>query len=189
MHITAFLSAVHASLRLFMFGALLASSSSTWRSAKSQSGCLPCGSLLTNRQRQSATLLRHVGCQSFGCQRNTAACNQSSPHGSGVADAILPLDETQQSTACPSAAVKQRRPSPGCRRVAESLQTVFIGMPRHRESVMQQSSISRGFEVCVFSTPSTACTSLTGRSSGHQYLPASIGSLRAAHSGAAYLWR
>jgi hypothetical protein len=44
-------------------------------------------------------------------------------------------------------------------------------------------------EVCVFSTPSTARTSLTVRSSGHQYLPASIGSLRAAHSGAAYLWR
>jgi len=31
--------------------------------------------------------------------------------------------------------------------------------------------------------------SLTGRSSGHQYLLASIGTLRAAHSGAAYLGR
>ncbi len=52
--------AVHASLRYFRFGALQASSSATWRSAKPQSGCLPRGSLLTNQLRQSATRHRLV---------------------------------------------------------------------------------------------------------------------------------
>jgi hypothetical protein len=189
MHAAAFLFAVQASLHLSRFGASVASIVATQRFAKSQSGCLSYGSLLTNRRRQSATHLRHVGSQSFGCQRNTAACNHSSLHGSGVEEAILPLDETQQSTACPSAAVKQKRPSPGCRRMAESLQTVFIGMPRHRESVMQPASISHSFEVSVLSPTLASVRSLTQRSSGHQYLPASIGTLRATHSGAAYLGR
>ncbi len=52
--------AVHASLRYFRFGALQASSSATWRSAKPQSGCLSCGSLPTNQLRQSATRHRLV---------------------------------------------------------------------------------------------------------------------------------
>ncbi len=60
MHTKAFLSAAHASLRVFRFGALLASSSSTWRAAKPQSGCLSCGSLLTSQLRQSATGHRYV---------------------------------------------------------------------------------------------------------------------------------
>ncbi len=54
---------------------------------------------------------------------------------------------------------------------------------------MQALNIFLGFEACVFSSPSPARPRLTGRSSGHQYLPASIGTLRASHSGAAYLGR
>ncbi len=51
----AFLSAAPTSVRVFRFGASLPSSSATWLSAKSQSGCLTYGSLLTSQQRQSAT--------------------------------------------------------------------------------------------------------------------------------------
>jgi len=63
-------------------------------------------------------------------------------------------------------------------------------------AVMQSPNILLGFGVCVFSTPSTARTSLTGRSSRRQYWPwlrHFIGQywypphLRC--SGAAYLWR
>ena len=67
MHAMAFLSAVHASLRNFRFGVSLASSSVTWRTAMSQSGCLTSGSLLTCQRRQSAIL------QSFMAGRPTAA--------------------------------------------------------------------------------------------------------------------
>ncbi len=39
-HTTAFSYVVHASVRVFRFGALRTSSSATWRAAQSQSGCL-----------------------------------------------------------------------------------------------------------------------------------------------------
>ncbi len=54
MHAMAFLSVAQASPRLSRFGASLAPSSATWRSANSQSGCLSSGSLLTSQRRQSA---------------------------------------------------------------------------------------------------------------------------------------
>jgi len=60
MHATAFLSAVQASLRHFRFGISLAEGVATWRFAKSQSGRLPCGSLLTNQWLQSAIHHRFV---------------------------------------------------------------------------------------------------------------------------------
>jgi len=78
MRAMAFLFAVHASLRGFRFGVSLVSSSATWRSAKSQSCCLSCGSLLTTVQRQSATHHRQVGRPSCGGQLNIAACHQPS---------------------------------------------------------------------------------------------------------------
>ncbi len=67
MHAIAFLSAVHASLHCFKFGVLPGSSSATWRSAKSQSGCLTYGSLLTSQLRRSAIR------QSFVAGRPAAA--------------------------------------------------------------------------------------------------------------------
>lgn len=91
--------------------------------------------------------------------------------------------------ACPSAAAQKAAHRNATLRMAESLQTVFACIPRHRESVMQPACISHGFEVGVFSSALASVRSLTQRSSGHQYLPASIGTLRAAHSGAAYLGR
>jgi len=63
----AFLSAAPASMRSFRFGASPASSFATWRRAKSQSGCLTYGSLLTSQRRQSATHHRQlVACPPAG---------------------------------------------------------------------------------------------------------------------------
>ncbi len=56
-------------------------------------------------------------------------------------------------------------------------------------AAMPRPSINKRSQVLAASAPSPTLTCLTGRSSGHQYLPASIGTLRAAHSGAAYLGR
>jgi len=50
-------SAAQASTHVLMFGASLANGFATWRDAIAQSGCLSCGSLLTNQLRQSA--IRH----------------------------------------------------------------------------------------------------------------------------------
>jgi hypothetical protein len=100
MHATAFLSTAHTSLRVFRFGASPSSSSATWRTAKSQSRCLSCGSLLTKQLRRSATrhrplvagpsagngnhVPRHlsachhqVGRASFGAQRRETALPRS----------------------------------------------------------------------------------------------------------------
>jgi hypothetical protein len=49
--------AARASVHVLMFGALLANGFATRRGAIAQSGCLPCGSLLTDQRRQSA--MRH----------------------------------------------------------------------------------------------------------------------------------
>ncbi len=188
MHAMAFPFAAHASVRVFRFGASLASSSATWRSAKSQSGCLSCGSLLTNQRRQSAT--RH----SFVAVRPTAA------------SARLGALASQRTTAR-SRGVRHRchalEPSRLVGRCAQAVTTMVcrhrpksFGSVQNAETTNSQGSEAmamprniKAAEVCVFSTPSPALRSLTGRSSGHQYLPASIGTLRAAHSGAAYLGR
>ena len=73
MHAKAVFTAVHASVRLFMFGASLPSSSATWRAATSQSGWLSRGSLLTKQLRQSATRHCLVGCPSVGGLRVATA--------------------------------------------------------------------------------------------------------------------
>ena len=72
------------------------------------------------------------------------------------------------SAASPSAAVKRIRSSQVSARVAESLQTVFIGMQRHRESVMHKPNINIHRQFGVFSSAFASVTSLTGRSTGHQ---------------------
>ncbi len=77
MHAKAVFTAVHASVRLFMFGASLPSSSATWRAATSQSGCLSRGSLLTKQLRQSATRHRLVGRPSIGGLRVETALQRS----------------------------------------------------------------------------------------------------------------
>ena len=87
--------------------------------------------------------------------------------------------------ACPSAAVKQKIGWPGWACVAKSRTTIINGMPRHRESVMQQPNIEHGFGVCVLSTPSPALPSLTLRSRGRRPIP----SLRPRLVGASELQR
>ena len=188
MHAMAFLSAIQASLRGFRFGASLASSSATWRVAKSQSGCLTYGSLLTIQRRQSAIR------KSFMAGRPAAASaalgalasQRTTAHSRGIRHRCLALEFGRFVGRCEQAvttmAYRHRPKSFGSVQNAatsNSQGSAAMAMPRNIKAA--------GF--CVFSTPSPARTSLTGRSSGHQYLPASIGSLRATHSGAAYLWR
>ncbi len=170
MHAEAFLSVAQASPRWFKFGALGSSSMATRCLAKPQSGCLSYGSLRTAQPRQSATRHRQlVACPSAGTgdhvPRNLAACH----HQAGRAS----FGAQRRETALP-------RPTSIRQNLWKSNQGSVV---------MQWPSIKSSAQVGVFSTPSPTRTRLTGRSSGHQYLPASIGTLRASHSGAAYLWR
>ncbi len=169
-HTTAFSSAVHASVRVFRFGALIASRSATGRAAQSQSGCLSYGSPLASQPRQSATRHRQlVACPSAGngdhVPRHLSACH----HQAGRAS----FGAQRRATTLP-------RPTSIRQNLWKSNQGSVV---------MQWPSIKSSAQVGVFSTPAPTRTRLTGRSSGHQYLPASIGTLRAAHSGAAYLGR
>ena len=170
MHATAFLSAAHASVRVFRFGVSLPSSSATWRSAKSQSGCLPYGSPLASQPRQSATHHRQlVACPAAGNGDHVPRHLSARDHQVGRAS----FGAQRRETALPRlTSIRQNL----CKSNQGSV-------------VMQWPSIKSSAQVGVFSTPSPTRTCLTGRSSGHQYLPASIGSLRASHSGAAYLGR
>ncbi len=152
MHAMAFPSAAHASLRGFRFGVSMASSSATRRSAKSQSGCLSCGSLLTNQRRQSATCdQRVVACPLAGngdhVPRQLSACH----HQVGCAS----FGAQRRETALPrTASIRQNH----CKSKQGSV-------------VMQGPSIKPSKQSGVFSTPSPTLRSLTGRSSGHQQGP------------------
>ena len=170
MRATAFLSAAPTSVRVFRFGALLPSSSATLRSAKSQSGCLSYGSLLTKQPGQSATRHRQlVACPAAGNGDHVMRCLSACDHQVGRAS----FGAQRRETALPRPiSIRQN-----------------LWKSNQGSVVMQWPSIKSSAQVGVFSTPSPTRTRLTGRSSGHQYLPASIGSLRASHSGAAYLGR
>ncbi len=171
MHGMAFLSAAHASLRGLRFGVSMASSSAMWRSAKSQSGCLSCGSRLTNQRRKSATCGQrvvacplagngdHVPRQLFACQHQVGRAS----FGAQRRETALP----------PPTSIRQN-----------------LWKSNQGSTAMQRPSvIAHVQQACLFSPALAPVPSLTGRSSGHQYLLASIGTLRAAHSGAAYLER
>jgi len=188
MHAEAFLSVAHAALRCSRFGALLASILSTWRSAKSQSGCLSYGSLLTNQQRQSATRHRYVAGRpaAASARLGALASQRTTARSRGIRHRCLALELGWLVGRCARAVTTMV-----CRPRPKSFDSVQNAARSNSQgsAAMAMPRNTKAAGVCVFSTPSTARTSLTGRSSGHQYLPASIGSLRAAHSGAAYLWR
>jgi len=166
----AFLSTVHASLRGFRFGVSLASSFATWRTARSQFGCLSYGSLLAKQQHRSATRHRQlVACPSAGngdhVPRNLSACH----HQVGRAS----FGAQRRETALPRPTSIRQNP----------------WKSNQGNAAMHRPSINSKAQVSVFSAALASVTRLTQRSSGHQYLPASIGTLRASHSGAAYLGR
>ena len=169
-------------------GASVSRRHATGRSVHAQSGCLPCGSLLTNQLRQSAIR------QSFMAGRPTAASaslgalasQRTTAHSRGIRHRCLALEFVRLVGRCEQAVTTM-----ACRPRPKSFGSVQ-NAARSNSQGSSAMAMPRNFKaagVCVFSMPSPARTSLTGRSSGHQYLPASIGSLRAAHSGAAYLWR
>ena len=119
-------SAAHASKHVLMFGASLANSFAAWRGAIAQSGCLSFGSLLANQRRQSA--IRHcIGGLSLLKAASESWRHAINTHGTKQ---HRQSKAAKWRAACPSAAVKQKCSSPGWCRVAESLQTIFIGMPR-----------------------------------------------------------
>ena len=152
MRATAFPSATHASLRVFRFGASLPSSSATWRAAKSQSGCLPFGSLLTNQQRQSATRHGILGFQSFGCQRKVQ-CRGKPPHAHRAVVA-------NATTACLCQVGRGK----------EWLQNANTTNSQGSAAMAMPSNINV-CQVSVFSPALAPVRSLTGRSSGHQQGP------------------
>jgi hypothetical protein len=78
-----------------------------------------------------------------GGQRIMASRDQHSGHGSEVCESTSPVEGCKWRAACPSAAVKQKCSSPGSCRVAESLQTMFIGMPRQGISHAAVKHLSR----------------------------------------------
>ena len=73
-------SAAHTLKPHFMFGASVSMRRATGRYANAQSGCLPFGSLLTARRRQSATRHCQVGRPSFGGQRTIRADRKNPRH-------------------------------------------------------------------------------------------------------------
>ena len=183
-HSMAFLAAAQASLRCFRFGISMASSSATWRDAKSQSGCLSCGSLLANQRHQSATRYSQVGRPSCGGLLNIPACHQPSclasefckVHGKSSVLVERGLSFGSRESKALIARLRSRG------RIAVN------NIHRHataQGAVMQSSNILLGFEACVFSTPSPARRCLTGRSTRTPILArASIGALRASRYGA-----
>ena len=70
-------SVAHTLKLCFMFSASVFSRYAAGRDAHAQSGRLPCGSLLTNQQRQSATRHRQMGRASYGARRAETALPSS----------------------------------------------------------------------------------------------------------------
>jgi hypothetical protein len=170
MHITAFVSVAHAALRCSRFGALLASSSSTWRSAKSQSGCLSYGSLLTIQWRQSAIR------QSYMAGRPTAASaslvalasQRTTARSRGIRHRCLALEFGWLVGRCAQAVTTMVcRPRPKSLGSVQNAATTNI----QGSAAMAMPRNVKAAGVGVFSTTSTPRTSLTVRSSRRQYWP------------------
>ena len=141
----------------------------TGRAAQSQSGCLPVGSLLTNRQRQSATVHGHeVACP--------AAVN-----GKHV---LRHLSSRHRQMGCPPVGGQQTKVA-----VSRSVSIRQNLCKSHQGSVvMQRPNIEVHEQVGLFSPPSASRPCLTCWSSRRQQL-AAVGALRTSCSGAAYRWR
>jgi hypothetical protein len=65
--------AAQMSSRILTFSASVSMRHATRHNVHAQSGCLPCGSLLINQRRQSATRHRQVGRASYGAQHTESA--------------------------------------------------------------------------------------------------------------------
>ena len=152
------------------FSAPETTSSSTGRSAKSQSSCLTYGSLLTNQQRQSATRNRFMAGRpaAASARLGALASQRTTAHSRGIRHRCLALEFGWLVGRCAQAVTTMVcRPRPksfgSVQNAARSNSqgSAAMAMPRNIKAA----------GVCVFSTPSTARTSLTGRSSRRQYWP------------------
>jgi hypothetical protein len=74
---TAAFFAAQTSFRILTFSASVSMRHANGCNVHAQSGCLPCGSLLTNQLRQSATRHRQVGRASYGARRSASALRRS----------------------------------------------------------------------------------------------------------------
>jgi hypothetical protein len=191
----AFLSVAQASLRGFMFGTSAASSSATWRTAWSQSGCLTYGSLLANQQRQSAIRKSFMAGRPAAASASLGALasQRTTAHSRGIRHRCLALESGRR-----VGRFEQAVTTMVCRPCPKSFGSVQNAARSNSQgsAAMAMPRNIKAARVCALSTPSTARTSLTGRSSGRQYWPwlrHFIGQywcpthLRC--SGAAYLWR
>ena len=183
-HAAAFPSAVRASQRIFRFGALLASSSATWRNAKSQSGCLTYGSPLTSQQCQSA--IRH----SCMAGRPTAASavlgalasQRTIARSRGIRHHCLAIEVCRLVVRCAQAVTTMV-----CRPRPKSFGSVQNAATTNSQgsSAMAMPSNIKASQVSVFSTLSPARPSLTVRSTRTPLQArACSGALRASRYGA-----
>jgi hypothetical protein len=76
--------AAQMSSRILTFSASVSMRHATRRNVHAQSGCLPCGSLLINLRRQSATRHRQVGRASYGAQRTESAVHMPTSFGQNL---------------------------------------------------------------------------------------------------------
>ena len=162
-------SAFHASAHLLRFGVLTSMRHATGRDAQAQSGCLPVGSLLTNRQLQSAT-----------AQRHEVAC----PAAVNGQHALRHLSSRHRQMGCPSVGGQQTNVTVS--RLVSIRQNLCES--NQGSAVMQRPNIEVHEQVGLFSSPSASRPCLTCWSSRRQQL-AAVGALRTSCSGAAYRWR
>ena len=129
--------------------------------APAQSGCLSCGSLLTSQRRQSATRRRQVA------GRPAAASDQSCvwQRPTNKQHAARTRQQHASSKVAVSSMVCRPRP-----KSFGSVQNAATSNSQGSAAMAMPRSI-KAAGVVVCSTPSTARTSLTGRSSRRQYWP------------------
>jgi hypothetical protein len=156
-HGKAVFSSAHASKPCFMFGVSVSMRHAIGRGAHSQSGCLPFGSLLTKKRRQSATRHRHVA------GRPSAASYQSS------AQARSTKKQHAARTSKQHASYKLAVSSMVCRPRPKSLGTVQNVASQNQGSVGMQGRINNIHRHSgVFSSAISPAQRLTRRSTGHQ---------------------
>jgi len=156
-HGQAVFSATHALKPCIMFGASVSMRHATGRDAHSQSGRLPCGSLLTNQQRQSATRNRQVA------GRPTAASHQSSAQAMSTNKQHAARTSQQHALCNLAVSTMVCHPRP------KSFGTVQnVANQIQAGAVMQTPNINIHRHSGVFSSALSPAPRLTRRSTGHQ---------------------
>jgi hypothetical protein len=163
---TAAFSASHALQPCFMFGASASMRHAIGRSAHAQSGRLSFGSLLTNRQRQSATRHRLVAGRPAAARAmlGALASQRTNIPQPWLAPPLLGARISQQLSSCKEAVASMVcRPRPKSLEAMQNVASQIQG-----GAGMQGRIINIHRQFGVFSSALASVLSLTGRSTGHQ---------------------